>query len=279
MQDNFASTFNHTKSDDFSYNLNRFSCLSLSNFSKKSTDEGNVSWQDTFDDDDSEYENIFKTMSTPVTDPGLYLNFRILDELYPDSCYYCEVKDNKLSKIFLDKSLFDWDLYIYTKLLPFRIIPNLEIKENELVYDLTNLISLRQFIKQEYVSSHLIINELLAFVLSFQLVNFIHGYLTIDTVFVNNIDSNKIKFYVVDFSFSLLKKSPITSFKKYIDIYTLYNSIIDILRDKDMINYLNAEINSYIPPDEFDKLDNIKKIGLTIQSQNYLDIIDCYSNS
>lgn len=209
-----------------------------------------------------ENENIFRTISVPITDPGIFLNLGILNEFYPNSCYYTELKDNKMSKIFLDKSLFDWEFYVYTKLLNYKIIPVIsKVNENELVYNMTGLISLRHFINSSYVSNHLIINELLAFVLNLQLINFIHGNLTVDTIFINlNEINNKLKFYIMDFSCSLLKKTTITSSKKYIDIYSLYSSMNKILKDSDnyrnndMINYLNIEIKSYIPNDEFEKM-------------------------
>ena len=178
--------------------------------------------------------NIFKQISTPAQ-PSYFLN-----QITDPNCFYMEEQDNKdkLTKNFTNesKNLFDWELYVCSKR---TFIPRLVNVENmKMTYDMKEIISLRMYLLN-YKIDNLFINELISFVLNLKnSYHFIHGFLTIDSLFVK-IDPNNLEFYVLEFENSILKDKPFrTNINNYKDLYSLYNSIYDRFPNESFIDYL-----------------------------------------
>jgi hypothetical protein len=199
----------------------------------------------------SSCENIFKLISSPVTQPSYFLN-RVIRE---SNCFYIEENGDVsfLSKNFdkQSKTLFDWELYVYMKLYEHRIVPPLykideDDYQNKMIYDLRNTISLRMFIKNNTIDT-VFINELISFVVNLKnSYYFIHGCLSVDTLFLK-LDSNNIDFFVLEFMESMIKDKPFkSSVNSFTDLHSLYTSIYKAFPDEPFIYYLIEEMSLFI---------------------------------
>lgn len=138
--------------------------------------------------------------------------------------------DTKITKTFLEKSRFDWDIFILFILqkLNLDIIPhiiNIEYnhKISNITFDVSNLISLREVFSQKYYFNfHYIINELFSFLKTIKDKNIFVNNLHIDTIYINRFKDKQedIAFYILDISDTSFDKNLNTN-----NIDTLYLSL------------------------------------------------------
>jgi hypothetical protein len=103
-----------------------------------------------------------------------------------------------------------------------------------------DLTSLRMFLSDyKQCIDNSFINELISFIFNLKnTYHFIHGTLTIDTLFIKY-DANNLEFYVLEFENSKLKVKPFKSTKyNYNDLYSIYYSILDRFPNEPFTNYI-----------------------------------------
>lgn len=144
------------------------------------------------DDNESANMNVFKSLSTFDKD-CYFLNSKCNRE-----CYCDRDKDNNIRRICFDKTIFNYETFIYLSLLKRNadITSMISFNKNDLVYITKDYISLRIFLLNNPNHISLIINEVFAFVNTFKKYNFIHGNLHIDNIFVDI--NNNYKFHIID---------------------------------------------------------------------------------
>lgn len=203
------------------------------------------------------YSNIFKSKN--ITDSILFLN-KISDEFKYDK------NDDLLNKTFFDKSIFDHELYIILMLSKnkLNIVPeildivyNKEEKYPRIIYNVNNMMSLRDVFDIGSINFHYIINELIMLLKNIQFSKLLIGNLNIDTIYIKN--DLKIEFYIVDFS-----NSTFSNKIQDLDFQSLYISLNEnnIISDKNL-SYFDLE---------FDRCNNRKSKEIFTQ-----DIIDLYT--
>lgn len=148
-------------------------------------------------------------------------------------------KDRFYVKECLDEDSFDWECYVYLKLLDKNITPQIMFANKsslKIVYDTRNLISLYSFLKS--FQSHTYINEssfslflhdLFCFVSSLNSF-MIHNSLTLHNIFYDSIHSN---FYITDLQDTIL----LSNTDEYVlDSSSGYSSQSDMTEFTDIIH-------------------------------------------
>lgn len=90
-------------------------------------------------------------------------------------------------------------------------------KNYKIVYELKGLESIRNYLNKYPSQLNLILNELFAFIGTFQKYSFVHGNLNIDNIYVNKY----LEFRILDFSHSMFIDEPC-----YTDFFTVYTSVM-----------------------------------------------------
>ena len=145
---------------------------------------------------------IFKEISTSENiDLNKYIK---LEEAF----YYQD--NSRIVKKFRDHNLYNWELYVYMKLLQHDIIPPVvDVSDNKLVFDTSNIISLKKSIENGSIFSHhkitihALMNNVMLFLNHIKTLG-INVNLNLDTLYVSK---DVLKFYIIDLSdITLLKK-------------------------------------------------------------------------
>jgi len=191
---------------------------------------------DTTSETSSIYSNIFKSKKDSIT----FLN-RFSDQF----CY--EKKNYTLEKIFFNREIFDYELYILLMLnkIKLKIVPEiLEISDfnpSKIIYNISDMISLRETFKKNTINFHYLINELLSFLKMIQHSKLLISNLNIDTIYVKQ--NTKLEFYIIDFS-----KANFTERILDLDFQLLYISLNEntehIISQKNL-NYFDKEFSRY----------------------------------
>ena len=201
---------------------------------------------DTSSETSSIYSNIFRSKKeiTSIT----FLN------RYSDESFYEKI-DKMLEKTFFNRALFDYELYILLMLdkIKLNIVPEiLHISDSKsfnrdsskIMYNINEMISLREAFEKNSINFHYLINELLTFLKMIQNSKLLIGNLNIDTIYVKN--TNKLVFYIIDFS-----KANFTDKILDLDFQSLYISLNEGVSsplqrvNQNNLNYFNQEFNIY----------------------------------
>lgn len=184
----------------------------------------------------SEYSNIFKSFGKRRD----YISN--LNKLYRD--IYYEKAGDKISKTFLNRDKFDWELYILVILhkLDLDITPQIKnIEHHERVsvidYECNNIKSLREVFENSG-NFHYIINELLAFIRNIRNKKVIIGNLHLDSIYVN---TDTMKFYILDLSNTTFSEQDDVD----ISLQSLYISFHDANVKNKIIKYFEKEMDVY----------------------------------
>lgn len=190
------------------------------------------------------YSNIFKSKKK---DSVTFLN-RFSDQ------FFYEKKNDTLEKIFFNRALFDYELYILLMLdkIKLNIVPEiLEINDtnnnnlSQIIYNISDMISLRYAFEKNSINFHYLINELLTFLKMIQYSKLLIGNLNIDTIYVKSFapqqQNSKLEFYIIDFS-----KANFSDRILDLDFQSLYISLNEnnIVGQKNL-NYFDQEFNRY----------------------------------
>jgi tRNA A-37 threonylcarbamoyl transferase component Bud32 len=166
-----------------------------------------------------------------------YLNKNVLNDFFPYSAKYMS-NNRLLTKYFEHKTLFEWEAYIYSQVS--IIVPDVyDLDDKEMTYDLRNLSSIREILKENDVNFEKLCDGLFLFIETFKKYSFTHGNLKIDNIFI---DKNGI-FFVIDFTHSNVNLS---IFNQCTDFHSLYNSILNVV-SKDHVNYLDSVFQKHVP--------------------------------
>lgn len=155
--------------------------------------------------------------------------------------HYDKIDDNTLLKVFFNKNIFDWELYIILTLesIGLNICPMiLNVNYNttsSIEFDTTNLTPLRKLFENNNHNIHLIINELLSFLRHIQVKKIIINNLHLDCIYVN---FNSMKFYILDLSNTTFTESTLIN----INLQSLYNSLQQANIHKSVIKYFDQEM-------------------------------------
>lgn len=191
---------------------------------------------DTTSETSSIYSNIFKSKKDSIT----FLN-RFSDQ------FFYENKNDKLEKIFFNRELFDYELYILLMLdkIKLNIVPEiLEINDfnpSKIIYNISDKISLRETFEKNTINFHYLINELLSFLKMIQHSKLLIGNLNIDTIYVG-VQNSKLEFRIIDFS-----KANFTERILDLDFQLLYISLNENTRHitQKNLNYFDKEFSRY----------------------------------
>lgn len=198
---------------------------------------------------------------------------RYINERCLHNCIYSKTLDNNITKIFLNKDLFYWESDMYLALVDNKFVPLASPSLQKIMYYTNNMMSLRSKLKSKNYNKKMILNEVFNFVNIFNKINFIHGNLHIDNIFVDKDD----RFYVIDFTNSYYDKvngdpkykrrsfvdfnSEMTHYINYLDIFTLYISLKLFFQNNIMyIQYVDNLINIYIKHDILTEMLNKYKL-------------------
>lgn len=211
---------------------------------------------ETCSDTSSIYSNIFKSRKKD--------SITFLNKLSNDETYFYERRSGILEKKFFNRVIFDYELYIILMLNKIKLdivpeildisdisyisdisdindindISDIHYTSSGIVYDVNNMISLREVFKRN-INFHYLINELLTFLKVIQYSKLLIGNLNIDTIYVKN-DEN-LKFYIIDFS-----KTNFSDKILDLDFQSLYISLNEnnIVSQKNL-SYFNQEFSRY----------------------------------
>lgn len=118
--------------------------------------------------------------------------------------------NNCIVKKFRDHNLYNWELYVYMKLLKHDVIPPVvDVSDNKLVFDTSNIISLKESIDNGIIFSnhkitiHALMNNVMLFLNHIKTLG-ININLNLDTLYVST--HGVLKFYIIDLSDITLKK-------------------------------------------------------------------------
>lgn len=217
-------------------------------------------------------KNIFKSWDSIRSNDSecMYLNKYCLQK-----CYCEKDNDNNISKYFIDKEIFNWEIEVYTKLLDKKITPKIEINADKyLTYIVSDKVSIYTFLLKNKTYTKFVLNELYSFVKKFNTYNFLHGNLHLHNIYIDpDKFLSKGRFYIIDFSNAYIFKTNrrgVTScprysrtsfigeydkkisqeFYIYWDFFTLYVSLKMFLKnDLENLVYLENLIQNYIPED------------------------------
>lgn len=216
--------------------------------------------------------NMFKSWDSIRSNDSecIYLNKYCLQECY------CEKDINmNISKFFIDKEIFNWEIEVYTKLLNKKITPEIEINSDKyLTYIVSDKVSVYNFLLKNKTYIKFVLNELYSFVKKFNKYNFLHGNLHLHNIYIDpDKFLSKGRFYIIDFSNSYIFKTNrpgVTScprysrtsfigeydkktsqeFYIYWDFFTLYVSLKMFLKnDLENLVYLENLIQNYMSED------------------------------
>lgn len=218
------------------------------------------------------YKNVFKSWDSIKSNDSecMYLNKYCLQ-----NCYCEKDNANNISKYFIDKEIFNWEIEVYTKLLNKKITLEIEINADKyLTYIISDKVSIYNFLLKNKTYTKFVLNELYSFVKKFNTYNFLHGNLHLHNIYIDpDKFLSKGRFYIIDFSNSYIFKTNrkgVTScprysrtsfigeydkklsqeFYIYWDFFTLYVSLKMFLKnDLENLVYLEHLIQNYIPED------------------------------
>lgn len=222
---------------------------------------------------DKEYsKNVFKSWDSIKSNDSecIFLNKYCLQK-----CYCEKDNDKNISKYFIDKDIYDWEIEVYMKLLNKNITPEIKINgEKYITYIVSDKISLYNFLLKNKKYTKFVLNELYSFVKKFNKYNFLHGNLHLHNIFIDpDKFLSKGRFYIIDFSNSYIFKTNrkgVTScprysrtsfmgeygkktsdeFYIYWDFFTLYVSLKMFLKnDLEDLVYLENLIQNYMSED------------------------------
>jgi len=201
---------------------------------------------DTSSETSSIYSNIFKSKKK---DSITFLN-RFSNQ------FFYEKKNDNLDKIFFNRALFDYELYILLMLdkIKLNIVPEiLEINDtnnnnsSQIIYNINGMISLRYAFEKNSINFHYLINELLTFLKIIQYSKLLIGNLNIDTIYVKSFapqqQNSKLEFYIIDFS-----KANFSDRILDLDFQSLYISLnegVSANISQKNLNYFDQEFSRY----------------------------------
>lgn len=192
-------------------------------------------------DSNSETNSISNIFKSKKEDYTIFLN-RFSD----DGTSFYEKMDCILDKIFFNRALFDYELYIILMLNNIKltsIIPEIldinDSKISRIVYNINGMISLREAFEKNTINFHYLINELLTFLKMIQYSKLLIGNLNIDTIYVR--ENYKLEFYIIDFS-----KANFSDRILDLDFQSLYISLNEnnVVSQKNL-NYFDQEFSRY----------------------------------
>lgn len=186
---------------------------------------------------------------------------------------FCERdKHNNISKFYTSDDVFKWELKVYMTLQKWNIVPQIKFDNLQVTYGTKNLLSLRTMLtthnkmKKNIEEYTVFFHELFSFINSFKQVQFVHGNLHIDNVFMQQ--GNYLNFYVIDFANSYLFSSKVPHSQPqynrssyigeynnklkaynliYWDFFTMYISLLKVIgKDTKVKHLLNTIIKTYI---------------------------------
>jgi hypothetical protein len=130
---------------------------------------------------------------------------------FDDAFYY--KNNNCIVKSFRNRNLYNWELYVYMKLLKHDIIPSIiNVSDNKLEFDTSNIISLKESIdngnifSQHKITINSLINNVMLFLNHIKTLGINNDNLNLDTLYVSK--EGDLKFYIIDLSNIKLKKVP-----------------------------------------------------------------------
>lgn len=196
-------------------------------------------------------------------------------------CYCDRTSTNDIIKCCDDSDIVKWESDIYLSFLDDNIFPNMDVNDNNIIYKVNGMQSIRKFLKTHTVNNifkksdivinvNVFLNELFSYIRYFKRVGLIHGNLHIDNIFVKyNGDSNQFVFFTIDYSNAYNKRrscpEPLyrrTSFMReyvrkdigneyeYWDFFTIYVALKVFLKDYN-VKYnkvLNKLFNEILDP-------------------------------
>lgn len=121
------------------------------------------------------------------------------NRLSQQECYFSRTSNGNIRKYFSEISFLEWEKKKHKILEQYGIVPEIVyVSQNTIEFDTRNLISLRHFLesRRKHATVSEVINELYSFVNSFKKIGFVHGNLTIDTVYIHT--SLPIRFKIIN---------------------------------------------------------------------------------
>jgi hypothetical protein len=217
-------------------------------------------------------KNVFKSWDSIKSNDSecFFLNKYCLQQCY------CEKDINlNITRYFIDRDIYDWEIEVYMKLLNKKITPEIKIEEDKyLTYVVSDKISVYNYLLKNKKYTKFVLNELYSFVKKFNKYNFLHGNLHLHNIFIDpDKFLSKGRFYIIDFSNSYIFKTNrkgVTSCPKYNrtsfigeydkktsnefyiywDFFTLYISLKMFLKnDLENLVYLENLIQNYMSDD------------------------------
>ena len=167
------------------------------------------------------------------------LNTDIHYEKKSNTQAYCILKK------FYDKYSFDKELYtiIFLKKTHLNIIPeitHIDYYNNIIEYNFTNLLPLKNILQSHHSNIHLIINELLSFIMSIQFKKIIIGYLNIENIYIN---LSTMQFYIIDLSNI---KTTNLNIELESNLKSLFNSFYYANIKHKILTYIKQEFDIFI---------------------------------
>ena len=148
-------------------------------------------------------------------------------------------KENTFCKNYIDKTLFDFDIYIIAMFNKYNIdiIPEiLHIQENFIEYQSKDIYVLRDILNNKSINYHHLINELLSFFKILKTFKILIGHLHIDNIYVN---IKTLKCYIVD-----LTNVKFINKKTDLNFQSLYMSLCNN-SEESIIQYLDNQLNIF----------------------------------
>jgi len=222
-----------------------------------------------YKDKQSENRNVFRSWDSIKSNNSecFFLNKYCLQQ-----CYCEKDINNNITKYFIDKDIYEWEVQVYSKLLNKKITPEIKNQRDKYItYVISDKISIYNFLLKNKQYTKFVLNELYSFVKKFNKYNFLHGNLHLHNIFIDpNNFLSKGRFYIIDFSNSYIFKTNrrgVTSCPKYNrtsfigeydkkasdeffiywDFFTLYVSLKMFLKnDFENLVYLERLIQNYM---------------------------------
>jgi len=222
-----------------------------------------------YKDKQSENRNVFRSWDSIKSNKSecFFLNKYCLQQ-----CYCEKDINNNITKYFIDKDIYDWEVEIYSKLLNKRITPEIRNQRDKYItYMISDKVSIYNFLLKNKQYTKFVLNELYSFVKKFNKYNFLHGNLHLHNIFIDpDTFLSKGRFYIIDFSNSYIfetNRRGVTSCPKYNrtsfigeydkkasdeffiywDFFTLYISLKMFLKnDFENLVYLERLIQNYM---------------------------------
>lgn len=182
-----------------------------------------------------------------------------------DSCFCVRDTDGNIFKFFLSDESYKWETQVYLYLVDKGLVPLASPGKSglQLTYYTSGMLSLRTFIEgNTFFNLSYLFNELFRFVNRFRKYNFIHGNLTVDTIFIKLVGTD-IHFYLVDLSHAILENSksnnssspvrnvnlngrPIAlDLSSDIDFISLYISLSEMLKNRRTIRCMERALDTF----------------------------------